>query len=97
MTAVIADPQTLTEVGANPAEIAASDPYGLGFPADCVNKTGNSTVTEYDLRPGLRGYFSYSTRFGYALVIRANGDTEVFAGLVSGRDEARSIASRYVS
>lgn len=96
MPALITDPSVRIAEKIDRDTMLGTDPYALGFCVHDYTNNGTHEVAVYDLGDGVLAYFSFSSRFGHALVIR-RFDTEVFAGPVADEAHARAVAAQYVS
>lgn len=96
MPALITNPQVRVAEKVSEDSMLDTDPYSLGFCVLDYSNNGSHEVAVYDLGEGVLAYFSFSAKFGHALVIQRNG-VEVHAGRVSDEAAARAQAANFLS
>lgn len=96
MPALIVNPQVRIADKVSEESMMGTDPYALGFCVLDYHNNGSHEVAVYDLGGGALAYFSFSEKFGHALVIQRNG-VEVYAGRVADEAAARTLAAEFVS
>lgn len=97
MSTLIADPRHRVAERVDPALMAGTDPYEVGFCVSEYCNNGRSEVASYELGNGLTAFISYSLARGFAVVVRDLNDRELFASRVADETEIRSVLSNYLS
>jgi hypothetical protein len=97
MTTLLASPAQRIAAQVGPDAMLGTDPYALGFCVVSYNTSDSREVASYGLGDGLMAYISYSTRFGFAVVIKDAAGAELVAARVADEDEIRMVVARYIN
>jgi tetrahydromethanopterin S-methyltransferase subunit C len=80
----------------DPATMAGTDPYALGFCVMSYDASESREVASYGLGDGYVAFISYSIRFGFAVVVRDAGGQEILAARVADEEEIRTVLAPYI-